>query len=145
MKLIVVILLLTLTSCIQETDSQRTSITYVSPTNGYSQMVVVEDRSVKALYISGQVGTGDDLETQMREVLSKLSALLEKEGGDFSNLVKINTYIVDYSPDDLDVFREVRKEIFSDDITPASTLVGVQSLALPEWMIEIDAMAIINK
>jgi enamine deaminase RidA (YjgF/YER057c/UK114 family) len=52
---------------------------------------------------------------------------------------------VNYEPEDLDVFRNVRKEIFTDAITPASTLVGVTSLALPAWLIEIDAVAVIEK
>ena len=76
--------------------------------------------------------------------LDKLLVLLESEGGGYENLVKINSYIVDYQPEHLDVFRNVRKEIFTDEITPASTLVGVTSLALPEWLIEIDAVAVIE-
>jgi enamine deaminase RidA (YjgF/YER057c/UK114 family) len=69
---------------------------------------------------------------------------LQSEGGEYTDLVKINTYIVNYEPEDLDVFRNVRKEIFTDAITP-STLVGVTSLALPAWLIEIDAVAVIEK
>lgn len=117
---------------------------YIQPTNGYAQMVVVEQGGSKTLYISGQVGTGEDIETQMRDVLEKLLVLLESEGGSYEDLLKINTYIVDYQVEDLDIFRNVRKEIFTDSITPASTLVGVTSLALPEWLIEIDAVALIE-
>ena len=108
-------------------------------------MVVIESGREKTLQISGQVGAGSDLESQMRDILLKLRILLESEGGDYEDIVKINTYIVDYQPEDLDIFRGVRKEIFSDKITPASTLVGVTSLALPEWLIEIDAIAVISK
>ncbi|MDW3192395.1 MAG: RidA family protein [Cytophagales bacterium] len=117
---------------------------YFQPTNGYSQMVVIEQNGIKTLHISGQVGEGENLDTQMRDVLKKLGDLLESEGGSYADLVKINTYIVDYKPEDLDVFRGVRKEIFTDAITPASTLVGVTALALPEWLIEIDAVAVIE-
>lgn len=116
----------------------------VQPTNGYAQMIVLEQNGVKTLHISGQIGEGEDLETQMRDVLDKLKVLLESEDGSYEDLVKINSYIVDYKPEDLDVFRNVRKEIFTDAITPASTLVGVTSLALPQWLIEIDAVAVIN-
>ena len=115
----------------------------VQPTNGYAQMVVIEEGNKKILHISGQVGEGEDLEAQMRDVLNKLKKLLESEGGDYSHLVKINTYIVDYQPADLDVFRGVRKQVFGSEITPASTLVGVTALAVPEWLIEIDATAVI--
>lgn len=117
---------------------------YVQPTNGYAEMVVLEQNGKRTLHISGQVGTGDNMESQMRDILDKLLVLLESEGGDYTDLVKINTYIVDYQPEDLDIFRNVRKEIFTDQITPASTLVGVTALALPKWLIEIDAVAVIQ-
>ncbi|NQZ76374.1 MAG: RidA family protein [Ekhidna sp.] len=116
----------------------------IQPTNGYAQMIVLEQGGTKTLHISGQIGEGDDLEAQMRDILDKLRVLLQSEGGDYSDLVKINTYIVDYQPEDLDTFRNLRKEIFTDEITPASTLVGVTALALPQWLIEIDAVAVID-
>lgn len=140
MNKIFILLSLFLLSCGAGTITKR----IIEPTNGYAQMVVVEQGGVKTLHISGQIGQGENLETQMRDVLDKLLVLLESEGGDYSDLVKINTYIVDYQPEDLDVFRSVRKEVFTDEITPASTLVGVTSLALPQWLIEIDAVAVIN-
>lgn len=149
MKYVIILLFLTLVGCGQQEDRTHEkpafSRRYVQPTNGYSQMVVVEQNGIKTLHISGQVGEGDDLETQMKDVLNKLGVLLESEGGSYADLVKINTYIVDYQPEDLDVFRSVRKEIFTDTITPASTLVGVTALALPEWFIEIDAVAVLEK
>ncbi|WP_425389885.1 RidA family protein [Ekhidna sp.] len=117
----------------------------IQPTNGYAQMIVIEQNGMKTLHISGQIGEGEDLETQMRDVLDKLLVLLESEGGGYENLIKINSYIVDYQPEDLVTFRNLRKEVFTDQITPASTLVGVTSLALPEWLIEIDAVAVIEK
>lgn len=115
----------------------------IQPTNGYAQMIVIEQGSTKTLHISGQIGQGEDLESQMRDILSKLKELLASEGGGYDHLVKINTYIVDYEVEDLNVFRGVRQEVFGDKITPASTLVGVTSLARREWLIEIDAVAII--
>lgn len=131
-------------SQIPESTTENTfSRRYVRPANGYAQMVVVEQNGVKTLHISGQVGEGGDLESQMRDVLMKLGRLLESEGGNYADLVKINTYIVDYQSEDLDVFRGVRKEVFTDAVTPASTLVGVTALARPQWLIEIDAVAVI--
>ncbi len=148
MKYVFVLLSIFLFACSHHEEAREAhtfSRRYVQPGNGYSQMVVVEQNGTKTLHISGQVGEGDDLETQMRYVLNKLGVLLESEGGTYADLVKINTYIVDYQPEDLDVFRGVRKEIFTDAITPASTLVGVTALALPQWLIEIDAVAVIRQ
>jgi 2-iminobutanoate/2-iminopropanoate deaminase len=126
-------------------DADSVTKRYIKPANGYAQMVVIEQKSHKTLHISGQIGEGANLDAQMRDVLHKLEDLLQREGGEYTDLVKINTYIVNYEPEDLDVFRNVRKEIFTDAITPASTLVGVTSLALPAWLIEIDAVAVIEK
>lgn len=142
MKYLVFVFLIILMGCVHNDGSLNTY--YVAPTNGYAQMVVVESESQKTLFISGQVGEGENLRSQMIDVLDKLKSLLEREGADYQDLVKINTYIVDYESDDLDVFRNVRRDVFGDEITPASTLIGVQSLALPEWMIEIDAVAVVG-
>lgn len=107
-------------------------------------MAVITHGNMKRLIISGQIGQGETLEAQMRGALAAIEELLASEGATFSDLVKINSYIVDYKPSDLDIFRGVRQEIFGNEITPASTLVGVSALALPEWLIEIDAEAVIQ-
>ena len=116
---------------------------YIDTHNGYSEAVVVTTEQHKTLYISGQVGEGPDLDSQMRSALSKLKMLLQNQGATTSDVVKMNTYIVDYGPESLEIFRRVRKEELGDTDMPASTLVGVESLALPEWLIEIEAIAIL--
>ena len=56
------------------------------------------------------------------------------------NIVKINTYLTDIrNRADLGTIREE----FLGKKTCASTLVGVAALAMPEWLIEIEAMAIL--
>lgn len=135
-------------ACQPQHDPGQTSTMetrYVQPTNGYAQMAVITHGHMKRLIISGQVGQGDTLEAQMRGALAAIEALLASEGATFSDLVKINSYIVDYQPEDMAIFRGVRQEIFGSEITPASTLVGVSTLALPEWLIEIDAEAVVAK
>lgn len=117
-------------------------VNFHDATNGYSQSVTVEANGVTTIYISGQIGEGETLEEQMKNALTNLKSQLAKHGADFVNIVKMNTYIVNYQPGDLAVFRGVRQEIFGNEIAPASTLVGVQALALPQWLIEIDAVAV---
>ncbi len=119
--------------------------TYIEPAQGYSQAVAVEANGVTTIYISGQVGSGEDFEAQFRDALSKLFKTLEHSGATFDDVVKYNTYIVDYSPEYLDTFRAVRKELLGDTDMPASTLVGVQALGLPEWGVEIEAIAVIKQ
>ena len=93
---------------------------------------------------SGQIGKGEDLEAQMRSALSNLKSQLAAAGATFDDIVKMNTYIVDYGPEQLSIFRGVRKEIMGDEDMPASTLVGVQSLAREEWLIEMEAIAVVE-
>ena len=62
----------------------------------------------------------------------------------FKDVVKMNTYIVNFKPEtDLPIFRKVRKEFLGTENYPASTLVGVESLGRKEWLIEIEAIAVI--
>jgi enamine deaminase RidA (YjgF/YER057c/UK114 family) len=117
--------------------------TYIDTHNGYSEAVVVQSAGIKTIYISGQVGEGADLEAQMRSALGKLMNLLADQGSSMDDVVKMNTYIVDYGPESLEVFRGVRKELMGEADMPASTLVGVAALALPEWLIEIEAVAVV--
>lgn len=117
--------------------------TYIDPGPGYSQAVVVEANGVKTIHISGQVGTGPNFESQFKEALSGLFKTLEHSGATFDDVVKYNTYIVNYQPTYLDTFRTIRKELLGDQDMPASTLVGVQALGLPEWKVEIEAIAVV--
>ncbi|MGA9239255.1 RidA family protein [Robiginitalea sp.] len=117
---------------------------YVDTHNGYSEAVVITSGNTKTIYVSGQIGEGANLEAQMRDALSKMERLLKGSGANMKDVVKMNTYIVDYGPYSLDVFRSVRKELLGDSEMPASTLVGVEALALPEWLIEIEAVAVVE-
>ena len=57
----------------------------------------------------------------------------------------MNTYIVNINKEKVDTFRSIRKEILGEKDLPASTLLGVQSLANSTRLIEIEAIAIVNK
>ena len=59
-------------------------------------------------------------------------------------MVKYSTFVVDYKPEYLDTFRAVRKEVLGDKDMPASTLVGVETLGLPNWGVEIEAVAVVS-
>lgn len=126
-----------------ETDATRFEKAYIDTHNGYSEAVVVTTGSFSTIYVSGQVGEGETLDGQMRSALANLQSVLGKAGATMGDVVKMNTYIVDYGPETLEVFRGVRREMLGEVDMPASTLVGVESLALPGWLIEIEAVAVI--
>lgn len=126
-----------------EPEAPLFSKAYIDTHDGYSEAVVVQSGGLKTIYISGQVGTGEDLDSQMRSALSNLKEVLENTGATMDDVVKMNTYIVDYGPQTLTTFRNVRKELLGETDMPASTLVGVEALALSEWLIEIEAVAVV--
>lgn len=126
-----------------EVPTVVTGKTFINQKNGYSESVLITNGNQKTIYVSGQIGEGPDLDTQMRDVLANLEAALQSAGAEMTDIIKMNTYIVDYEPAMLDTFRSIRKELMGDEKMPASTLVGVTSLALPEWLIEIDAVAVV--
>ena len=127
--------------------SQKATVerTYIDPASGYTQAVITTANGIKTIHISGQIGEGDDLRTQMAGALTNIEKLLIKSGATFKDVVKMNHYIVDYKPEDLEVFRNTRKEIMGDTDMPASTLVGVTSLFSDQFIIEIDAIAVVEE
>ena len=107
--------------------------------SSYTPAVLVEGG--RALYISGQVPADPtaDMETQIREVFKRIGRTLEAAGGTFENLVMVRAYFVNMARD-LATFRRVRTE-FLQEPYPASTLVGVTSLAVANVEIEVEAVA----
>ncbi|MEO0526906.1 MAG: Rid family hydrolase [Bacteroidota bacterium] len=152
MRLFIVIILWICFSCKTETRHQHEntpksttfSKTYVDPRQGYSEAVIVEVNDMKTIYISGQVGEGESFDAQFRDALSKLLKTLENTGATFKDVVKYSTFVVNYQPEYLDTFRTVRKELLGDKNMPASTLVGVETLGIPSWGVEIEAIAVIK-
>ena len=117
---------------------------------GYSQAVGAEG---KFLFISGQISvdaTGhvigkNDLRAQTVQVYENIKSLLNEAGCTYEDVVKMNIYIVNYKPEHGALIREVRKNYLSDKNPPASTLVGVTSLFHPDYLIEIEAVALMRK
>ncbi|WP_350284238.1 RidA family protein [uncultured Croceitalea sp.] len=155
MKPIYFLLALVMLSCNNTTSNTDTTTqpvpkekavlnkTYVEPHNGYSEAVAIKANGIKTIYISGQVGEGATFEAQFRDALNKLLKTLKVSGATFDDVVKYNTYIVNYSPEMLPAFRAVRKELMGDTDMPASTLVGVEALGLESWGVEIEAIAVL--
>ena len=118
---------------------------YIDPSEGFSQTVIVKTGNYKTLYISGQIGSGTDLESQTLATFKNLEKQLHQANATFKDVVKMNTYIVNFQPEtDLPIFRKVRKEFLGNENYPGSTLVGVESLGRKEWLIEIEAIAVVE-
>jgi reactive intermediate/imine deaminase len=109
---------------------------------------VVTTRGGKTVYIAGQialdaggqlVGKGD-LAAQTRQVFENLSIALTAAGATFDHVVKTNYYLRDASQ--VAVVREVRSKYFTKEL-PASTLIEVPRLAQPDFLIEIEMVAVV--
>lgn len=113
----------------------------------YSQAVKVTGGQT-ILYLSGQVAYDNngnaahagDFRAQARAALQAVKDQVEAGGATMANIVKVNTYLTDirhraeYGP--------IREEFFGKKM-PASTLVAVSALAQPEFLIEIEAIAVL--
>ena len=118
---------------------------FIDPNEGFSQAVITEINNSKTIYISGQIGEGNDLESQTLATFQNLEKQLTNCNANFKDVVKMNTYIVNFNPEnDLPIYRKIRKDFLGDEDYPASTLVGVTILGKREWLIEIEAIAIIE-
>lgn len=111
---------------------------------------VVRASGGTTVYISGQVsvdvegnvvGVGD-FAAQARQVFENLRLALASVGADFSHVVKMTSYIVDYSPELREAYGAARSAAMGDAL-PASTLIGVQALAMREYLIEVEAIAVV--
>lgn len=119
---------------------------FIEPNEGFSQAVITETTTTKTIHISGQIGDGTNLESQTTSTFRNLEQQLLNCNATFKDVVKMTTYIVNFNPErDLPIFRKVRKEFLGANNYPASTLVGVSKLGKREWLIEIEAIAIIEK
>ena len=114
---------------------------------GYSQGIKVTGAQT-ILFLAGQVAYEQDgsvahrgdFKGQARQVFASIKALVESAGGTLANVVKINTYVTDVSQ--RPAYRAVREEFFGPK-GPASTMVEVSALASPDYLIEVEAIAII--
>ena len=89
------------------------------------------------------LGEGD-LRLQTVQVLQNVKAALEAANATFSDVVKMNTYVVNLKPEDLPIIREVRSTYLPSSDFPASTLVGVTALAMPGLLIEVEVIAVVE-
>src|SRR5262245_41558769 len=102
----------------------------------------------RLIYVSGQVawdtdgnivGKGD-VRAQARQTLQNLRQVLQAAGGDLGSLMKMTTYITRI--EDRPVVAEARSEFFQGEL-PASTLIVVKSLFLPDFLVEIEGVAVV--
>ncbi|MBB6380861.1 reactive intermediate/imine deaminase [Pseudonocardia eucalypti] len=108
-------------------------------------------RADNLIFISGQAGIdeagrtvgGDDVEAQARRAFHNLATVLEAAGSSLADVVRVTIMVTDM-PRTLDVIIKLREEFFTEPY-PADTLFQVAALAKPDWLIEIDAVALTRR
>ena len=114
----------------------------------YSHVVVGTGK--RTIYTAGQVSIDErgelvgagDLAAQTEQVMRNVGLALAAAGASYADIVKITTYVVNYQPEQRAVIGKARAPFFAAGEPPASTLVGVAALAMPDWLIEIEAIAV---
>ena len=115
------------------------------PVGPYSQTVAV--RCADLLFISGQGPVdehgnlaGPTIAEQTRQVFENLETALRAHNCDWKDVVKLVVFLTNIG--DFAEFTEVRKEFLSG-VYPASTLVADIALVMPDWKVEVEAVAAI--
>jgi enamine deaminase RidA (YjgF/YER057c/UK114 family) len=114
----------------------------------YSQVMVVEVGDCRQIFVAGQtprdrdgqcVGKGD-MRAQIEQVGENIKAALEAAGATLADIVKTTTYVTDM--DEYFKHQDMRMRYFADAL-PTSTTVQVVRLSRPEFMVEIEVMAVV--
>lgn len=122
------------------------------PTAGYSQ--VAEVQSGRLIYIAGQVPFDksgnlvgkEDFLAQGEQVFRNLKAAVEAAGGNFCDVVKLNYFCVEsVDPSLIPQILKVRDQFVDTKSPPVSTFVVVKRLVRPEWLIEVEAVAVVSR
>ncbi len=117
---------------------------------GFSQVVIASGK--KMVFVSGQTAWdiqknivgGDSVLEQARQAFRNLEKAMEAAGGTLKDVVALRIYVVDYQAESGTAVGTALREFFSVEKPPASTWIGVSALADPEFLIEIEATAVLD-
>ena len=117
---------------------------------GFSQIVTASGRTT--IYISGQTAWdsnkqivgGRDLTQQAIQALRNVRTAIEAAGGTLADIVSLRIYVVDYKREHAEAVGGALREFFPKEKRPASTWTGVSALAVPDFLIEIEATAVLE-
>ncbi len=111
----------------------------------FSDGVVYDFGEYKRVFISGTTSGAEGIEAQTREILDEIQSRVQDAGGSMDDVARVRVYVreSEMNEENLQKIHETRLEYFESAHYPASTLVGVSEFVQPEYLIEIDAEAVI--
>jgi enamine deaminase RidA (YjgF/YER057c/UK114 family) len=112
---------------------------------------VIAATGSRLVFVAGQVADDaqgnlvgpDDLAAQARQAFANLGRCLSAAGARPEQVTKITIYVVHHQPEYLPDISQARIAAFGDH-KPTDTLVGVETLAEPGYLIEVDAIAVVD-
>jgi 2-iminobutanoate/2-iminopropanoate deaminase len=119
------------------------------PIGHFSQAIEVDAKG-KLVFISGMTarrpdgsiaGIGD-IEVQTRQVCENIKSAVEAAGGSMDDICRVDVYV--RNVEHFDTIHKVRREYFRAP-APASTMVEVTKMISPDYLIEINAIALVQK
>ena len=133
-------------------DIQRIQPAGLSDVRGFGFSQVVTATGSKQIYISGQVASDanqnlvghDDLKSQTRQVMENLGTALTSADATYGDIVKLTIFVVGYEPHMRGEILEIRNEFIDPHRGPASTFIGVAALVHEAFLIEIEAIAVVD-
>jgi len=118
-----------------------------TPNGHFSQATTIEAQG-KLVFVSGMTarhpdgsitGVGD-IEAQTRQVCENIKSAVTAAGGTLADVCRVDVYV--RTIEHFDIIHKVRREYFHAPL-PASTMVEVAKMVSPEYLIEINAIAVI--
>ena len=124
-----------------------TSTALRKPVGVFSQATVVEAKG-RLVFISGMTarrGDGSiagvgDISEQTRQVCENIKAAVEAAGGTLDDVCRVDVYV--RNMEHFEAIHKVRREYFKPPL-PASTMVEVTKMVSPDYLIEINAIAVV--
>src|SRR3954469_9140306 len=113
----------------------------------FSQVVAASGK--RTIYTAAQVSIDErgalvgaaDLAAQTAQAMRNVGLALSAVGASYADIVKITTYVVNYKPEHRSIIGKARAPFFAHETPP---LVGVAALAMAEWLVEIEAIAVFD-
>ncbi len=117
----------------------------------FTQVVTVEANGMRQVFVAGQVGVdahkrlaGDGgFEAQTERAFDNLGAALGHAGGRWADVAMLTIYVVGYDGSQAPAVGQAIRARFPAGRLPACSLVGVQALAEPRFLIEVEAVAVL--
>jgi enamine deaminase RidA (YjgF/YER057c/UK114 family) len=124
-----------------------TSAKLRQPNGHFSQATSIEAQG-RLVFLSGMTSRRADgsiagvgnIEEQTRQVCENLKAAVEEAGGTLDDICRVDVYV--RNMEHFDAIHKVRSEYFTG-IAPASTMVEICKMTSPDYLIEINAIAVV--